>query len=177
MYERDSIFNLMEIQVGRQLDEDEIRRINFIIKSRAYRFVAAAEQEWLYPEQHLPKRIKWGRLRRPLPPLPRPARLHYGGETIMGYEGGGSMSRDAFGRTPLNPDYGKDSLPSAGKDPLGRFKGEFAQLFGRRRRSRGWNEPEEDSEALHEHHLSPSNRSPEEGLAPPWLGNARAPRR
>jgi hypothetical protein len=57
------------------------------------------------------------------------------------------MARDAYGRTPLDPDYGKDTLSPAGKDPLARFKGEFAQRFGRKRRGRGWNEPEEDSEA------------------------------
>jgi hypothetical protein len=27
--------------------------INYIIKSRAHRYVAAAEREWLYPEQPL----------------------------------------------------------------------------------------------------------------------------
>jgi len=42
----------------------------------------------------------------------------------------------------------------ADEDFLARFKGEFAQRFGPTRRGRGWNEPEEDSEALHEHHLS-----------------------
>lgn len=45
--ERDAIFNQMEVQVGRQLDADEVRRINLIIKSRAYRFAAAAETDWL----------------------------------------------------------------------------------------------------------------------------------
>ncbi len=64
------------------------------------------------------------------------------------------MSRDAYGRTPLDPGYGKDSLPPAGKDPLRRFQGEFAQLFGPKRRGHGWNEPEEDSDRMHELLLS-----------------------
>lgn len=153
VYERDSLFNVMEIQINRQLHEEEVRRINFIIKSRAYRFVAAAQRDWLYPEQHLPTKLKWGRLADRYLLFPDPRELHYGGEIIIGFEGGGSMSRDVFGRTPLNPDFGKDSLPSGGKDPLGRFQGEFAQLFGRKRRGRGWNEPEEDTDALHEYHL------------------------
>ena len=59
-----------------------------------------------------------------------------------------------YGRTPLDPDYGKDTMPRVGEDPLARFKGEFAQRFGRVRRGRGWNGPEEDSEAMHEYHLS-----------------------
>jgi hypothetical protein len=152
--ERDAIFNQMDIQTGRQLDEDEVRRINFIIKSRAYRFVAAAEQDWLYPEQHLPKKVKWGKLSDRYLLFPDPRELHHGGEIIIGYASGATMSRDAYGRTPLDPDYGKDSLPPAGTDRLARFKGDFAHLFGPKRRGHGWNEPEEDSEALHEYHLS-----------------------
>jgi len=152
--ERDSIFNQMDIQTGRELDEDEVRRINFIIKSRAYRSVAAAEEDWLYPERHLPKKVKWGKLGDRYLLFPDPRELHHGGEIIIGYESGATISRDAFGRTPLDPDYGKDSLPPAGKDPLARFKGEFARLVGPKRRGHGWNEPEEDSAELHEYHLS-----------------------
>jgi hypothetical protein len=152
--ERDAIFNQMEVQVGRQLDEDEVRRINFIIKSRAYRFLGAAETDWLYPEQYLPKKLKWTRLSDRFLLFPDPRELHHGGETIMGFTGGGSMSRDAYGRTRLDPDYGKDTLPAEGKDPLRRFKGEFAQLVGPKRRGHGFDERDEDSDELHEHYLS-----------------------
>lgn len=166
--ERDAIFNQMEVQVGRELDEDEVRRINFIIKSRAYRFVAAAEREWLYPEQHLPKTIKWSKLSDGYLLFPDPRELHHGGETIIGFTGGGSMARDAYGRTPLDPDYGKDTLPPAGKDPLRRFKAEVAQLFGPKRRGHGFDEPDEDSEGMHELHLSYIKPKPrrEPGAAP-----------
>lgn len=153
-YERDAIFNFTDVQVGRPLDEHEVREINFILKSRAYRFIAAAEKDWLYPEHHLAKKVKWSKLGDGYLLFPDPRELHHGGETIIGYGDGSTMARDAYGRTPLDPDYGKDTLPPAGKDPLARFKGEFAQRFGRKRRGRGWNEPEEDSEALHEYHLS-----------------------
>jgi hypothetical protein len=163
-YERDALFNFMNVQAGRQLDEHEVREINLIIKSRAYRFVAAAEKDWLYPERHLPKTVKWRKLGDGYLLFPDPRELHHGGETIIGYADGTSMARDAYGRTPLDPDFGKETLPPADKDPLARFKGEFAQRFGPRRRGRGWNEPEEDSEAMHEYHLSQvksaSSRSP-----------------
>jgi uncharacterized protein DUF4238 len=173
--ERDAIFNQMEVQVCRQLDEDEVRRINFIIRSRAYRFVAAAETDWLYPERHLPKKVKWSRLSDGFLLFPDPRELHHGGETIIGFAGGGSMARDAYGRTPLDPDYGKDSLPPTGKDPLQRFKGEFATLVGRTRRGHGFDEPDEDSEGMHELHLS--YVKPEPKAAPPNSGPRRRRKR
>jgi hypothetical protein len=86
--------------------------------------------------------------------FPDPRELHHGGETIIGYGDGSTIARDAYGRTPLDPAYAQETLPPAGKDPLARFKGEFAERFGRKRRGRGWNEPEEDSQVLHEYHLS-----------------------
>lgn len=159
-YERDAIFNFMEVQVGRQLADHEVREINFIIKSRAYRFIAAAEEEWLYPEHHLARKVKWGKLGDGYLLFPDPRELHHGGETIIGYADGTSMARDAYGRTRLDPDYGKETLPLAGKDPLARFKGEFARRFGPKRRGRGWSEPEEDSDALHEYYLSHVTPSP-----------------
>jgi hypothetical protein len=158
LYERDAIFDFTDVQVGRQLDEQEVREINFIIKSRAYRFVAAAEKDWLYPEQHVPKKVKWSKLGGGYLLYPDPRSLHYGGETIIGYADGSTLSRDAYGRTLLDPDYGKDGFPTDGSDPLARLKGEFAQRYGRKRRGRGWNENEEDSEALHEYHLSQLKR-------------------
>lgn len=84
------------------------------------------------------------------------------------------MSRDAYGRTPLDPDYGKNSLPPAGKDPLRRFKGEVAQLFGPKRRGHGLNQPDEDSEGMHELHLSSLKPKPK---AAPNVGDVRRPRK
>ncbi len=81
------------------------------------------------------------------------------------------MARDAYGRTPLDPDYGMDTLPPAGKDPLTRLKGEFAQRLGRKRRGRGWNEPEEDNEALHEYHLSHVKPASKRGQKSPPRGS------
>jgi hypothetical protein len=164
---RSAIFNQLEVQVGRELDEDEVRRINFIIKSRAYRYVAAAEPEWLYPENHLPKKVKWTKLIDNYLLFPDPRGLHYGGEIIVGYDSGASMSWDAFGRTPLDPDYGKDMLPPAGKDPLARFQGAFAQRFGPKRRGHGWREPEEDSTELHEYYLRQVNKAAKEPTLAP----------
>src|SRR4051794_13869302 len=38
---RGAMFNFLEIQTRRQLSEQEVREVNLIIKSRAYRYIAA----------------------------------------------------------------------------------------------------------------------------------------
>ena len=45
------MMHLGTIQFGRGLLEDEVLRINYILKKRATRYVAAAREEWLYPER------------------------------------------------------------------------------------------------------------------------------
>ena len=52
---RDAVFSFLDIQTLRHLSEPEIHEINFIIKSRAHRYVAAAKEEWLYPDRHVSK--------------------------------------------------------------------------------------------------------------------------
>ena len=48
-----TLFNVLDIQHERYLSEEEVLEINYITKKRAFRYIAAAEEEWLYPEQHL----------------------------------------------------------------------------------------------------------------------------
>lgn len=48
-----AIFARDNIQSGRQLREKEVLAINYILKKRAARYIAAAEKEWLYPETRL----------------------------------------------------------------------------------------------------------------------------
>lgn len=51
----------LDTQFGRELEEQEVLRINFILKKRAARYIAAAEQAWLYPEQYAVER-RWSML-------------------------------------------------------------------------------------------------------------------
>ena len=53
--------HLGTIQFGRELEEDEVLRINYILKKRATRYVAAAEEEWLYPERRV-STTEWANL-------------------------------------------------------------------------------------------------------------------
>ncbi|MDX0469419.1 hypothetical protein GOC67_27020 [Sinorhizobium medicae] len=60
---RHTIFNFLAIQTDRMLSEQEVLEINWVTKQRAYRYVAAAEKGWLYPEREEPALAEaWRRL-------------------------------------------------------------------------------------------------------------------
>ena len=55
------MFKWTSIQTERQLSEDEVLQINFVTKKRAYRYIAAADREWLYPEKRV-STLHWQKL-------------------------------------------------------------------------------------------------------------------
>lgn len=55
----DTIITYDDIIRERTFDEQQVSVINYILKSRAQKYIAAAEKEWLYPEMVLRKR-DWG---------------------------------------------------------------------------------------------------------------------
>jgi hypothetical protein len=80
---------------GRHLSEADVRAVNFVLKSRARKYVAAADPAWLYPE---------GSCDRPWPDLasvllPEQGLWKFGGEIYIGYEDGRTAYFDAYGRT------------------------------------------------------------------------------
>jgi hypothetical protein len=168
---RDTVFNFTDIQTHRDLAEREVREINFIIKSRAYRYVAAAREESLFPEKSVSK-SEWARFGDGYLLMPDPRSIHYGGEVIMGFKDGSTLAYDEYGRVPGQAGYGSGDLPSgSGPEPLYRFKGEFARKFGPRRRGRSFEgarlEPEVDSDDLHQYHLSLEVRKRSPARPPP----------
>jgi hypothetical protein len=90
----------------RDLTTDEVQKINFILKSRAKKFIAAGEDDWLYPEEHV--KCEWAALRSVL--LPPKSELYiFGGEMFAQFEDGSTYYQDAFGRrTPENKHLNKD---------------------------------------------------------------------
>lgn len=154
--ERDSVFNLLDVQTQRHLTEKEVREINFIIKSRALRYVAAAREEWLRPEEHVSK-SQWPLFGDGYLLMPDPRPIHAGGTIHLGYDDGRSDTFDEYGRKPWDPEFqsgtGVDEAAS-----LYRFKGEFARLYGPCRRGRTFMgtelERECDSDDFHQYHLS-----------------------
>lgn len=154
---RDAIFKFTDIQTYRSLSEQEIREINFIIKSRASRYVAAAKKEWLYPEKFVTK-SNWNTYGHGYLLMPDPRSLHGGGTIVWGNNDGTGGAIDEYGRRPWNPEFEKESKEGDGYNKMYQFKGDFAKLFGPRRRGRCMQalsvENEKDDEEFHNYHLS-----------------------
>jgi hypothetical protein len=152
-----AMFSLKKIQIERHLNEQEVLEINYIIKRRAHRYLAAAEKERLYPENHLNK-PDWKNLGHGYLLMPDPRPVFAGGSIIVGMRDGRSAKFDEYGRRPLENGFSKETDKGDEFKTLYRFKGDFAYLFGptRRGRSIGSNglEPKTDSESFHNHMLS-----------------------
>lgn len=159
---RGAIFKVTDIQVLRHLSEQEIREINFIIKSRAFRYVAAGKEEWLYPEKYVSK-SDWHDYGNGYLLMPDPRTVNYSDLVMMGNKNGVVTGFDAYGRRPWQPDFNKEEDEGRKEfDTLHRFKGEFAQLFGQYRRGRSYEmtqlDNERDSDDYHQYHLSLNKR-------------------
>lgn len=81
----------------RRLNPEEVCAINYIVKKRARKHIAAAQSEWLYPEKSFPQN-EWGSLNEVL--LPPKNKIHmFGGEIYVGGKNGGlAWYQDEFGR-------------------------------------------------------------------------------
>lgn len=79
----------------RRLSRDEVIAINHLLKSRAKRCIAAANKDWLYPEQHF--NGSWEQIAQVL--LPKAELWRFGGEIYVGYKDGSSGYWDEHGRS------------------------------------------------------------------------------
>lgn len=152
------VFKAMDVQTGRSMAEAEVREVNFIIKSRSMRYLAAGKEEWLYPEQFVSK-SNWSTFGDGYLLMPDPRLLSTGGTVYaMGRYGG--FAADEYGRGPTHPDF--ESSESE-RVALYRFQGEFARLHGRKRRGRtrltatGLSLAE-DTDELHSYYLGQEER-------------------
>jgi Protein of unknown function (DUF4238) len=125
---RDAMFNFTEIQVRRKLSEQEVREINLIIKARAYRYVAAGQEEWLYPERWVES--PWRGLGNGHLLMPDPRPLTPGAEIILGYADGSTAALDTLGRPPGHPDFGDEGWSASERQAHGKWISEFERLFG-----------------------------------------------
>lgn len=150
---RDAMFHFGHIHTGRKLTETEVLEINHVIKSRAFRYIAAAEEEWLYPEKKL-ENTHWSKLGDGLLFMPDPRGVSFSTEIMMGgYKDGRPADRfDEYGRRPWQKGFQDKARQRREMRTADAFKGEFARLFGRLRRGApvGYGKPiDEDSEDYH----------------------------
>ena len=158
---RNAMFNFTHIQTRRQLSDVEVNQINFIVKKRAYRYVAAAEEEWLYPERHIPSE-HWRKLNDRYLLMPDPRSVTFGGEILVGYKGGGAEAFDEYGRRPWHKSYKDKTLADQEWRTFHAFQGEYARLFGPKRRGISFefgHETEEDSPDFHQYHLDSETKN------------------
>jgi hypothetical protein len=142
---RAAMFNYLEIQSRRHLDESEVVEVNFILKSRAYRFIAAAREEWLYPERAV--RSPWRSLGSGYLLMPDPRPLTPGAEITLGYADGSVEAMDTFGREPDERDFGREARGMEEFDAHRRWKAEFERAVGPRRRGLCWDDVRRNREA------------------------------
>jgi hypothetical protein len=152
---RFGFLKLMDIQSERHLSEQEVRTINFIVKSRARRFLGAAVEEWLYPEAHVSK-ANWADFGDGYLFMPDPRGLSLGGTVITEDMTGNVLGTDEHGRAPGQ--LGFESQGDVDRAALYRFKGEFSRRFGATRRGRasavrGDLEPETIGDELFNYYL------------------------
>lgn len=153
---RQAMFNFTQIQTGRKLTSDEVHQVNLIIKQRAYRYVAAAEKDWLFPERFVQKR--WDHFGKSYLLMPDPRSVSFSGEIIIGYKNDRADFFDAYGRKPWHRNYDDKAQHNREWETFHAFQGEFARLFGPKRRGLSFDfgrlDNSEDSEDFHKYHLS-----------------------
>ncbi|UWQ31635.1 DUF4238 domain-containing protein [Leisingera sp. M527] len=79
----------------RTLRDADVIAINHVLKSRAKRFIAAGNKDWLWPEKSF--QGTWKDIQATLLP-PKDELWSFGGETFVGYKDGSVDYQDAYGR-------------------------------------------------------------------------------
>jgi hypothetical protein len=102
-YYDQTIKHLGDIQFGRELEEDEVLRINYILKRRATRYIAAAKEEWLYPEKRV-STTEWKNLDDDWFLLPHLWKVPFTSEIMMGGKDW-AWGMDEYGRRAEHPNY------------------------------------------------------------------------
>jgi hypothetical protein len=130
---RPAMFNFLQIQTKRSLSNLEVNEINFIIKKRAYRYIAASKEEWLYPELEL-RSHNWDKFGNGYLLMPDPRSVVFSSEIIIGYDNKRADSFDEYGRKPWQEGFKDKERHDREWETFHAFKGEYARIFGPKRR-------------------------------------------
>jgi hypothetical protein len=148
---RDTVFNFMAIQVGRKFTEDEVLQMNYITKRRAFRYIAAAQREWLYPEKRV-STDHWKKLGDGYLLMPEPRLVGMGGEMMLKYTSGRVDAFNEYGHKPWQKGYKDEARDRRESEALYRFQAEWALKRGAKYTSHnnefGGNDMREDDEDM-----------------------------
>jgi hypothetical protein len=100
----DTMTSLTDIQFGRELEENDVLRINLILKRRATRYIAAAQEEWLHPENRL-STTHWSKLDGDWFLLPHLWKVPFTTGLMAGHGDGSKLAMDEYGLRPGQPQY------------------------------------------------------------------------
>ena len=98
----------------RKLTSQEVARVNYVLKTRARRYIGGARKEWLYPEESVTE--SWGDLGKTFLP-PEQEIWRFGGEMYTKFESGDVHYQDAFGRTEKERAFLKKDQPATPPRP------------------------------------------------------------
>jgi hypothetical protein len=130
---RAAMFNFTSIQTDHILPEKEVIAINYIIKERAYRYIAAAKEEWLYPENKVNYK-RWDEIGRSYILMPDPRSVSFSTDMYIGNDSGRKDAFDEYGRKPWHEDFGDKKRRDYEWATFHAFQGEYARVFGPKRR-------------------------------------------
>mgnify|MGYP000913278118 CR=1 FL=1 len=122
-------FSLLDIQHERHLTEEEVLEINYITKKRAFRYIAAAKKEWLYPEKYL-RSMNWRKLGDGYLLMPDPRHIHGGGETFVSFKDGRSAAWNEYGHKPWQDGYEDKKRQKHEWATMLKFKSEWTATYG-----------------------------------------------
>ena len=102
----DTIGTYLDIIRGRKLNMDSVAKINYILKNRATKYIAAAEEEWLFPEKYISIE-NWSDLDDVLFSSEFNKKGYPGEIFVGGKDGELIMTQDEFGRKPTTEEEWK----------------------------------------------------------------------
>jgi hypothetical protein len=124
-----TMWDIRKVQTGREISERDVQAINFILKSRAKRYIAAGEEDWLYPERHL-RSTMWNKLGSKFFLMPDPRKVSFTTGIFIGGGRGGAWGQDEYGRAPRDDDPAVRRLRNAEFDAHQKHKELWDQKFG-----------------------------------------------
>lgn len=100
-YFENRMVDLRKVQRGREISEEEVLSINHLLKTHARRYIAASNEEWLYPERRMKERF-WQKLGGAYFLHPDPRKVSFSTAILMGFKDGGAFGHNEYGHYDLD---------------------------------------------------------------------------